>query len=130
MASPVSEEVHSDAKRRIDRRIDEAHIQALIGPRKVYAGPAYNAMEVHGFNVNPRDTSKTKVPSIKFQGTDTQYQEVLDKTNEVTIRKLLRRRTKLDVKIHKLEVKLRMVQDLKIRQLEKRLFNLETLTRY
>ena len=95
------------------------------------AGPTYDAMRISGNVPNPRDTTRVHdLPNIRFQGTDSQYQEVLDKANEVTMRKLMRRRTKLDVKIYELEVKLRMAQDFRIREIEKRMFNLETIALY
>lgn len=128
MARPVSEEVHPDAATRIDRRLDELY-GMLDSPRRIYAGPAYNTIEVHGFNVDPRDPTRARVPSVKFPGTDAQYQEVLDKANAATARKLRARRDKLEVKLYKLEVKIRQAEALKLREMEVRLFNLETLAK-
>lgn len=131
MSRPVSEEVHPDAVKRIERTLNEAFDEALerAGYGRRYAGPAYNAIEVHGFNVDPRDPTRTRVPNIKFPGTDAQFQEVLDKSNATTARKLRARRDKLEVKLYKLEVKIRKAEALKLREMETRLLNLETLAR-
>lgn len=124
---PVSEEVHPDASRRIDRRINEAFDDIVEGARRIHAGPAYGSIEVHGFNVDPRDATRERIPSIRFPGTDAQYQEVLDKSNEATLRKSYQRRTRLEVKLNKLETKIRCLEALERRNLATRLLNLETL---
>lgn len=122
MSRPVSETVSPETLARLERREYE--------PRHKPAGPAYPAARIFGFNVNPSDTTKAKIPSIKFKGTDAQFQEVLDKANAKTIRKAMARPDKLEIKMLKLETKLRKMQTLKIRALEQRMRVLESLAMY
>jgi hypothetical protein len=128
MARPVSEEVHPDAIKRIERRLHEIP-DDITTPRR-YAGPAYNAIEVHGFNVDPRDPTRAKVPSVKFPGTDAQYQELLDKSNEATLRKSYQKRDKLEVKLHRLQVNIRKLETLQMRAFKTRILNLETIAMF
>jgi hypothetical protein len=99
-------------------------------PRHRPAGPAYPAVVVFGFNVDPRENTKARIPSIKFKGTDAQYQEVLDKANAKTIRRESHRPSKLDVKMMKLERKIRMMENLGLRNLEARVSFLEAIQEY
>ena len=122
MSRPVSETVSPETLARLKRREYE--------PRHKPAGPAYPAARVFGFNVNPSDTTKAKIPSIKFKGTDAQFQEILDKANRVMARKQLSRPEKIEVTMYKLEVKLRQMQTLKIKELERRVRILETIAQY
>ena len=123
---PVSEVIAPETLDRIDLLDPNPRPE----PRHRNAGPAYGSIEIFGFNVDPRDATRAKVPSIRFNGTDSQYQEVLDKSNVKIAKREASRPSKLDVQILKLQTKIRMMQVQKIRELERLVRIAETVERY
>jgi hypothetical protein len=119
MASSSSERVSPETIARISNPPDP--------PRVRDAGPAYDEIRRFGFNANPRDMTRAKVPSIRFPGDDEQYQKVLDESNERTIKAHYRRPSRLEVKLSKLERSSEIKLEAKMREIERRLFIAETI---
>jgi hypothetical protein len=70
------------------------------------------------------------VPSIRFQGTDAQLQEVLDKGNYKKMVAAFARPTELDRRIYKLERQQAMQYEKARKELERRLLIAETIRQY
>ena len=123
---PVSESVAPATLKRTESKIRYPGRE----PIHRHAGPAYEHIRIHGSTCDPRDRTRAKVPSIRFQGTDEQLQEIFDKGNHRKMVAAFARPSKFDVKIYKLERRQAMAFEKELRELQRKLRIAETIQEY